>query len=630
MNQGEMAAVSSPAEDVTELKEGYILDFVSGRPVRATPEETEAVQVFTRQLVEDYGYPKTLIRTRPQWRVRSRPSDNKKEYPVDIAIFDDAKQTDDNIKIIVECKKKTRKDGRSQLEDYLRFSRADLGVWFNGSERLFLRKRETDGRVEFSEIPNVPRYGERLEDIGKFRRSDLRPANNLKSTFKAVRNYLAANAVGITRDEVFAQQLINLIFCKIYDERFTKHDQIVTFRAGVDEPEDAVRQRINGLFGKVKSQYDDVIDLTDEITLDTRSLAYVVGELQLYSLQESSRDAVGDAFEVFIGPSLKGGQGQFFTPRNVVKMVIDMIDPAPGEKIIDPACGSGGFLVEGLRHVWQKVQVQGEGLGWPDHEIESEKQKVAIRNFRGIDKDYFLSKVAKAYMAILGDGRGGVFCENSLEDPRNWDGPARASVSLGEFDVVITNPPFGKKLAIDSEDLLKRYELGHRWLLDTAKDEFEKGKMLDKQPPQILFIERCFDLLKDGGRLGIVLLESIFGMPKYRYVVDYIQRRSNIRAIVTMPEDLFQPHTHAKCCVVICEKTSSPSSQHDIFMAEVKWCGHDSRGNPTYRKDSSGSNVLLDDIPLVASLFAAGPGAGALGSEEEVVPLGGELGSAGQ
>jgi len=589
-----------------EKKEGYIEDFISGLLIKATPEELDAVQVFSKALVNDYGYPKDNIQTRPQWRVKVRPSDVKKEYPVDISIFADKNHQEENIQIIVECKKKNRKDGRGQLEDYLRFSKARIGVWFNGNEREFIYKNESDGKIEFSDLPNIPRFGQRVEDIGKFKRKDLRPATNLKSVFKAIRNYLAANAVGITRDEVFAQQLINLIFCKIYDERFTKPDEIVTFRAGLGESINDVQVRITELFENVKSQYDDVIELADSIELDPKSLVYVVGELQLYSIQESSRDAVGDAFEVFIGPSLKGGQGQFFTPRNVVKMVVDMIDPLPSQKIIDPACGSGGFLVEGLRHVWKKVEEDGENLNWPPHEIEAEKQKVAIKNFRGIDKDYFLSKVAKAYMAILGDGRGGVHCENSLESPLNWESKTRDSVPLGSFDVVITNPPFGKKLAIDSEDILRNYELGHKWKHDLTEDIFEKQGLQDKQPPQILFIERCFNLLKDGGTLGIVLLESIFGMPKYRYVVDYLQRNSDIKSIVAMPEDLFQPHTHAKCCVVICEKTTKPSINNSIFMADVKWCGHDSRGNPTIRKNAEEKDELLDDIPKVADLYKKG------------------------
>lgn len=585
-------------------KDGYLIDYISGKSIKGGPEEREAVQVFARMLVEDYGYPKEHIQTRPQHRVKVRPSDTKKEYPIDIAVFTDGKKNDDEIYIVVECKKKDRKDGKTQLQDYLRFCKAGLGVWFNGQERLFLKKIEKGGKVLFEEIPNIPLFGQRVEDVGMFKRRDLKPATNLKAVFKTMRNFLAANAVGITRDEIFAQQLINLIFCKIYDERFTKPDEMVTFRAGVEEEPKDIKERVTKLFELVKKQYSDVIEAADSIQLDPISLTHVVGALQQYALIECERDAVGEAFETFIGPSLKGPQGQFFTPRNVVKMVVDMVDPQPNEKIIDPACGSGGFLVEALRHVWKTVEENGHSLGWPEVEIHSEKQKVAIDKLRGIDKDTFLSKVAKAYMAILGDGRGGVFCENSLDQAKNWNRKTRESIQMGSFDVVITNPPFGKKLAIEGEEMLKTFELGHVW--KSEKDgSFTKGDLQDKQPPQILFIERCLDLLRDGGRLGIVLLESTFGMPKYRYVVDYINKRAKIKAIVTLPEDLFQPFTHAKTCVVIIEKTPSTKS-YPIFMCDVKWCGHDSRGNPTWAIDGDGKRVLLDEIPTVAPLYKAG------------------------
>jgi type I restriction enzyme M protein len=603
----EKKAESLPSEDAADspIRDGYLTDFISGKPVKDGPEEREAVQVFARMLVEDYGYPKAHIQTRPQYRVKVRPSDTKKEYPIDIALFGDRKRNDDDLYIVVECKKKDRKDGKTQLQDYLRFCKAGLGVWFNGQERLFLKKIEKGGRVLFEEIPNIPLFGQRIEDVGLFRRKDLKPATNLKAVFKTMRNFLAANAVGITRDEVFAQQLINLIFCKIYDERFTKPDDMVTFRAGVDEEPKDVRDRIVTLFDLVKKQYSDVIEWSDSVQLDAVSLTHVVGALQQYALTACERDAVGEAFETFIGPALKGPQGQFFTPRNVVKMVVDMVDPQPDEKIIDPACGSGGFLVEALRHVWRSVDERGKSLGWPEREIDSEKQKVAIAKFRGIDKDAFLSKVAKSYMAILGDGRGGVFCENSLDQSKNWDRKARDGVQMGSFDVVITNPPFGKKLAIESEEMLKTFDLGHEWKSEKG-GPFARGGVLDKQPPQILFIERCLDLLRDGGRMGIVLLESIFGMPKYRYVVDFINKRARILAIVTLPEDLFQPFTHAKTCVVLLEKTPA-DKPHPIFMCDVKWCGHDSRGNPTWSVDGDGKKVLLDEVPLVAPLYKAGP-----------------------
>ena len=150
-----------------------IIDFISGLEISSNPEEVEAVQPFAKQLVDDYLYPKEYIVTHPQYRVKARPSDVDKEYPVDIAVFNSSIHDENTIKIIVECKRKNRDDGRTQLEDYLRFSKATLGVWFNGSERLFLHKIESNGEVMFEEIPNIPKNGQRLEDIGLYERKNL-------------------------------------------------------------------------------------------------------------------------------------------------------------------------------------------------------------------------------------------------------------------------------------------------------------------------------------------------------------------------------------------------------------------------------------------------------------------------
>jgi len=570
-------------------------DFVSSQPVKASREEVEAVQVFSKMLVFDYGYPKEFIQTRPQWRVKVRPSDTKREYPVDIAVFDAEEHRDDNIQIIVECKKPNRRDGKSQLKDYLRFSSSQLGVWFNGDEKLFLKKTEAEGKVHFEEIPNIPKYGERIEDIGLYKRGDLQSAHNLKSVFRTIRHYLAANAVGITRDEVLAQQIINLVFCKIYDERFTKPDDTLKFRAGINENPQKVSERIRDVFEFVKSRYSDVIDSEESISLDSGSLTYVVGELQIYCLVESERDAIADAFETFIGPSLKGGQGQFFTPRNVVTLLVKALKLEPDSKVIDPACGSGGFLVETLRDVWNSIEERGKTLGWPESEILSEKQEAAIKNFRGIDKDNFLSKVAKAYMAIVGDGRGGVFCENSLDRPGNWQVPVQQDISLGSFDIVVTNPPFGRKLKIDDTDVLGSYQLGHKWIKDRGTGEYEKSIVVRTgQPPQILFVERCLDLLRDGGRLGIIVPESMICNPSHRYIVQYIKSVARIKVVISLPEELFQPYTHAKTCAVVIEKTPpDPTEDYEIFMAIAKWCGHDSRG----------LTIPYDDLPQILANY---------------------------
>lgn len=559
-----------------------IVDYISGIELKNPgPEELEATQPFSRLLVEDYKYPKDFIQTRPQFRVKCSPSDKKKEYPVDIAVFNDENKDDDSLYIVVECKQKKRNDGQGQLEDYMRLSRASIGVWFNGEDRLVIRKIEKDGKVLFEEIADIPAYGQRVEDIGLYKRKDLEKPTNLKTTFKIIRNYLAPNAIGVTRDEALAQQLINLIFCKIYDEKYTKQDDIINFRCGINEKTEDVKKRILTIFDNVKKRYPDVIEKSDEINLDAKSIVYVVGQLQRFCLIDASRDAVGDAFEVFIGHALKGAQGQFFTPRNVVKMIVDIVDVRPSDKIIDPCCGSGGFLIEALKKVWKKTEDEYSELDWPVNEIEIEKQKVAIENFRGIDKDSFLSKVCKAQMAILGDGRAGIFCENSLDNPTKWKQKTQDKIELGKFNVLITNPPYGSKIKIDDNDILKQYELAHKWKKN-KEGIWEKEKLKDTDVPQNLFVERCLQFLAPGGRMAMVLPDGIFGNDGLGYLRQYIIRNARVLAVIDVPKETFMPHTSTKTSVIIVQKYKNENDKlkkYPVFMAVCQSCGHDRRGN---------------------------------------------------
>lgn len=272
---------------------GFVSDYITGTQVRATAEELDAVQVFARRLVEDYGYAKSQIQTRPQYRVRIRPSDEDKSYPVDIAVFGSSKKTENELFMVVECKKRERKDGEHQLRLYMDMSAAEVGVWFNGGEHLYLRKvHHRDGRRTYEILPNIPRNGQRIEDIGLFKRKDLRKPSNLKAVFRDLRNHLAGMTTGITRDEALAQEIINVLFCKILDEQDTDPDDTVIFRAGVGELHKDIQKRIKALFERVKdAAYGDVFDVSDTIKLDPDSLAYVVGELQNYCIMEADRDA---------------------------------------------------------------------------------------------------------------------------------------------------------------------------------------------------------------------------------------------------------------------------------------------------------------------------------------------------
>lgn len=592
-----------------ESHEGQIRDYVSGHWIKAGPEELDAVQVFSRRLVEDYGYPKGHIQTRPQHRVRVRPSDEERSYPVDIAVFRSPKRTEGDLFMIVECKKKDRKDGEHQLRLYMDMSAAEVGVWFNGEDHSYLRKiHHKDGRRTYEPLPNIPRQGQRVEDIGLYKRKDLTKSSNLKAVFRDLRNHLAGMTTGITRDEALAQEIINLLFCKILDEQETDPDDTVSFRAGVGEPHEEIQRRVIALFERVKEAvYGDVFDESDRLKLDADSLAYVVGELQTYSIMDADRDAIGDAFEVFIGPALRGAEGQFFTPRNVIEMLVKLVDPQPGEKIIDPACGSGGFLIAALSHVWRALREDGKRKKWTERYLVKREFEVATDCFRGIDKDAFLARVCKAYMALIGDGRGGVFCQNTLEPVDTWSALMQQKIKPGTFDVVLTNPPFGKKIVVKGDKIISQFDLGYRWRYNKSSGQWQKtGKLRDKLPPQIPFLERCIQLLKSGGRIGIVLPESIFGNPSHRYIVQWLLARVHVTAIVSMPESLFKTSgkggTHTKVCVLV-GTVDHNETLEPIFMGEAKWCGHDSRGNPTFRKTRDGKSVLLDEVPEVADRF---------------------------
>lgn len=601
--------VSEPTSESDEsepsVAAGYINDFITGITVRATPEEVQAVQVFARRLVEDFGYEKAQIQTRPQYHVRRRPSETKPSYPVDIAVFSNSTRDEEDLQAVVECKKKNRREGRNQLEIYLSMSNARVGAWFNGDEHLYLFKRYVEGgQIRFEELPTFPRRGQRVEDIGRYRRSDLAASHALRPVFRDIRNHLAGNLTGITRDETLAQQIINVLFCKIFDEMDKGPTEYVDFRVGIGEDSEMVHARILDLFAAVKTRYADVFSVGDSIEIDPENLAYVVGELQNYSITEASRDAIGDAFEVFIGPALRGTEGQFFTPRNVVRMMIEALDPEPHEMVLDPACGSGGFLIVALEYVWRKVEAQAESRSWSPARVAEERRYIASQFFRGVEKDRFLAKVTKAYMAIIGDGRSGVYCDNSLVSPSTWDPVMHSEIKLEAFDAVVTNPPFGTKIPVKGREILRQFDLGHKFV--RSKDD--KSRLVvspvveESRPPQLLFIERCLDFLKPGGRLAIVLPESIFGMPTYTYVVQYLRSRCTIVGVISMPEDLFQPHTHAKTCVVLI-KNEPPADEHEVFMSIVEWCGHDSRGNPTIRRTATGEQELLDDVPKVAGEF---------------------------
>ena len=219
---------------------------------------------------------------------------------------------------------------------------------------------------------------------------------------------------------------------------------------------------------------------------------------------------------------------------------------------------------------------------------------------RGIEKDNFLSKVTKAYMIIIGDGKGGIHCEDSLEQPSEWQDKTKQNISLGQFDVLLTNPPFGKDIKIVGEDKLKQYDLAYQWKKEN--NNYKKTNKLKKEEvPQILFIERSLQLLKDGGRMAIVLPETFFHAPKIRYVLDFMLKNNNLTWVIDLPHNTFRPHNNAKCLAIVLEKNKP--QQQIINMAVIEEMGHDHQGKEIYRWNPITKQIdkksLWDDVPLV-------------------------------
>lgn len=579
------------------LKEGYVRDWATGKVVDFRKPEEKVRQEYEKVLFDDYDYAKERIDIEASIQRGEKNSLRNRNERADIIVY---KTTDKNkrnqnedILGIIETKRPTRKEGVRQLMSYMSASSAHWGVWTNGTEIEYLYRNPTTGEIKTDFIYQIPKNGETFEDIGRISKDKLKPASNLKLIFRRLFKNLYSNTT-ISRREKLGNEMIRLIFCKIWDERY-EPSALPKFRVGFEEDPREVGRRVRGLFEEVKRELvaDGVFDKNEEIKLDDKSIAYVVGELERFSLQKTDKDAVGDAFEVFAESKLVGEKGEFFTPREVVRTAIQIVDPKPEQTVIDPACGSGGFLIYALEYIWVEMEKSKKYMGIADMALE--KRKIAERYFYGIDKEIDLVKIAKAYMAIIGDGRGGIVQENTLHTPDDYQ-PRPKELFVDEngnfkqFDVVLTNPPFGKKIPVLEEDS-KYFNLGHVWKREGRV--WIKTDKTKETEPQVLFIERCLQLLKDGGKLAIVLPETYFHAPNARYVLDYMKKDNNIIALIDLAHNTFRPYNNAKTVLLILEK--GKRQQEKIIMAVTEQIGHDHNGKPLYRYDKE-KNEFTDKI----------------------------------
>jgi type I restriction enzyme M protein len=468
---------------------------------------------------------------------------------------------------------------------------------------LAFKVMEEKGRRTLAQIPDIPKSGQTT--IPRPTRGSLVPAVNLKQVFKRIHNYIYANQ-GFQKDKAF-EELQKLIFIKVFDEQFNSSLQ---FYLLPEEDISEVRERLTNVFKKVQQRYAYIFKGNETIELNNTVLKYVVSELQRFSLVDTETDVKGEAYEEIVGPNLRGDRGEFFTPRNVCNMIMEMLfslfpeeklTTPGGLKILDPAVGTGGFLISGI----QKIKSFFLNRGLKYDQLRDDIRDVANANFFGIDFNPFLVKVAQMNMVMHGDGSANIEHANSLEKPSNWNDEAKRKIHLGEFDIVVTNPPFGTKAVIDNPDILEQFEL----------TKFGASSPRTSLPPEQLFVERCLDFLKPGGFLGIVLPDSILSNPGLKWIREWILKKAYILASIDLPTETFEPHTGTQTSVLILKKKTPEQGKlqedYEIFMSIPEKVGHDRRGNPIYmttpegeiQLDERGNPIIEDHLPLVAQAF---------------------------
>lgn len=635
---------------VIVIPEGKICDYVDGKFRNDTPEEYVR-QTIEKRLINEHKYLPKQIRIEYTLQLGSR------KPRADIVIFDKGctEQIQENVKIIIECKKeavdaRNAKDGVEQLKSYMSACpNCEWGMWTNGKQKEVYRKYVNDkGQIDFMDYNDIPSADGNLDDINRPKRTSLKNAydDNLLFTFKTCHNHIYVND-GLQKQPAFFE-LLKVIFCKIEDERnITKP---LEFYATSEERSNidgqlTVKKRISKIFDQVKNKkkYKQIFDINDEIKLSPRSLAYIVSELQKYSLLNTNIDIKGKAYEEIVGANLRGDRGEFFTPRNVMKMVVEMINPDVDEKVLDSSCGTGGFLVNAMTHVIEKLEKQFETeLGvvkdkWSADAINAFRDRIsdmAKSNYFGFDINPDLVKATKMNMVMNNDGSGNILQTNSLLPPHEWTEDFRSDLSdalgidktsirnyktLEFFDVIVTNPPFGSKIPIKDKAILEQFELAHVWENDKKNNTWTMTERLQASvPPEILFVERCTQFLVPGGRMGIVLPDNILGAPGLGYIREWLIKNHRIIASVDLHADTFQPRNGTQTSVLFLQKKTSVQkdeeeksgvmADYNIFMAMVEKVGHDKRGNPTFKRDKEGNEILIPDKNSVLVLGETGEG----------------------
>lgn len=666
---GELSEPSAGDNDAegSNLAEGQIYDLISGVPVVDSPAE-RTIQAVARSLVEEYDFALDQLRRDQSFsyeQVDEHGRLRRVRQRLSIVVYPETGPRDNPLRAIRVClvqppttKANDERRGTRLLEDVLgAIPGCTYGLWTNGTDLAFKYKLTGEERLQpdYEDLYDLPGAKETFEDLNRPDRRTGRIAtgDNLKRTFARVHDYIFGNQ-GLKKDATFFQ-VLNLIFCKIHDERSPgRRFWVAGTERNTDEGCAAIAQRIKVLFEEVKAHptYHAVFSESDRIMLNDRVLAFVVGELSRYNLLETDVDVKGEAYEEITANTLKAQRGQFFTPTNVIRLMIDMMGPGGDAdltdeknwpRILDPACGSGRFLTYALDYLRRKLADQ----QFPDahtalrprlleqrEDLRQVLQKYAAASLYGIDFDPDLQRAARMNMILNNDGHGNVLTFNSLEFPTMIRGRSTAELRaqyanlpaldvpdearlfqisggpFGIFDYVFTNPPFGAKIPIDDPKVLREFELAARWAKDEHGRWFRTSQYQSRMAPEVLFVERCVKWVKEGtGRVAIVLPDGILGNPDAEYIRAWILANCQVLASVDLPVEAFLPQVGVQASLLFLRRKSQKEKDAEhlgaqsaevVFMAVAEQVGHDRRGNPVYVRDADGAEMIFPKVrPLV-------------------------------
>jgi type I restriction enzyme M protein len=511
------------------------------------------------------------LRWKPEWSIPDTPHDLTKrergqKYAVcgsaDLVAFADESEEWHALQVIFEFKAPDITKGRSQLIRYLSNEpMAKMGYWTNGSQSLAIYKRHTSDWVEVESAP-LPHP---VDDLTQ--PPDTPPAwKSLRAPSEtelagALRRLVATTVVGdarVNRREDQLRELIHILLVKLESDavasRSANQDKPVSFRIYGDNmtkvalTASAVREQFKDYFHKQRTRIFHPNDRED-ILLSDETVFAVVAELAPFRILGDDVDLLSKAFQIFRTAALKSGEGQYLTPLRIVRPTVMAMEITSADKVIDPACGTGSFIVEALRQV-AKQEFPEESEAW-------NLIKWANDNLYGVDKDDIGIKLARAIMVAMRDGSSHILLGDSVR-VNQWAskypkvsqelGQAHSSVVHEQFTVVVTNPPFGEDLKVKAADCRAAgYAIASYAAMKSRHDyaDLEIG---------LVYLELAHRLLSIGGRVGIVLPETYFFSHSYRWLSNWLEARLALRGMINIPMEAFEEFCRAKTNFYIFEK----------------------------------------------------------------------------